>query len=87
MAPTLGFEHGPHWWEESAFIMYHSSLAYEQAPHLEDIVESRRARGTREEKRKKKKEGGERKERTILQKEIFSFRSNMNCFKSFSEIE
>ena len=86
MAPTLGFEHGPHWWEESALTMYHSSLAYEQAPHLGDIVESRRARGTREEKRKTK-EGGERKERTILQKEIFSFRSNMNCFKSFSKIE
>ena len=60
MAPTLGFEHGSHWWEESALTMYHSSLAYEQAPHLGDIVESRRARGTREEKRKTKEGGGEK---------------------------
>ena len=60
MAPTLGFEHGPHWWEESALTMYHSSLAYEQALHLVDIVESRRARGTREEMRKKKEGGAEK---------------------------
>ena len=54
--PTTNSTHiWPHWWEESALIMYHSSLACEQAPHLGDIVESRRARGTRQEERKKKK--------------------------------
>ena len=77
MASTLGFEHGPHWWEESALTMYHSSLACEQAPHQGDIMESRRARGTRQEERKKKR-AGKRNERTILQKEIFCFRSTMN---------